>query len=350
MKTLMIIKRSFLCLSLTTTLCASAHADRVNVKTWNSDPALNAKGDGIADDAPNIQLAINSLTSGGTLYIPAGKYKLGATVNTGRYYFTHYALTLTTPNITIRGDGPASLLLQTNCTTTLLFANFWNSSTAGLTIEDIKFQGDTNSDYSAPVDVNDSGEMLVCAGRSRADGWSKYLRIKNVCVDDQGMRWPFQIMGMDDVVVEGCRFIHYAFPNATRGVGYPSIFSSSVGLGSFKLLNNYFDGGVDGTTMSYGADGLVYEQTGEETVISDNIINNYKLEGVQCGARHQTITGNTFKTPSVGSTAMGHCAISITPSSGWTGWGLTNIQLVVANNIQDGGPNYHGYGGRGNLL
>ncbi|MET9096252.1 right-handed parallel beta-helix repeat-containing protein [Streptomyces cyaneofuscatus] len=50
---------------------------------WLSVKDFGAKGDGIADDAPAIQAAITaaSAAGGATLYIPAGRYALGAALN-----------------------------------------------------------------------------------------------------------------------------------------------------------------------------------------------------------------------------------------------------------------------------
>jgi hypothetical protein len=54
----------------------SLAVDWLNVKKYN------AKGDGVTDDAPAIQAAINaaSAAGGGTLYFPAGRYILNATL------------------------------------------------------------------------------------------------------------------------------------------------------------------------------------------------------------------------------------------------------------------------------
>ena len=116
-----------------------------------------ALGNGTTDDAPAVQQAINALTNGGTLYFPAGVYKLNSTVSNGVAYYQNYALWLTQLNITIKGDGPGSVLLQTDCRTTLLAAYF-NTSVAGLTVENIKFQGDTNNPYYSPSDSYTSNE------------------------------------------------------------------------------------------------------------------------------------------------------------------------------------------------
>ncbi len=58
----------------------------VNVKTWSADPSLNAKGDGVTDDAPAIQAAISANLPAkegerqkvARIYLPAGTYRLGS--------------------------------------------------------------------------------------------------------------------------------------------------------------------------------------------------------------------------------------------------------------------------------
>lgn len=66
------------------------------------DSAYGAVGDGASDDAPAIQLAIDSLFSsgGGAVYFPSGTYKLNTTVSVpvGARYMLY-------------GDGPSSILM-----------------------------------------------------------------------------------------------------------------------------------------------------------------------------------------------------------------------------------------------
>jgi hypothetical protein len=69
---------------------------------------FGAKGDGVADDTPAIQAAIDFIVGqgGGTIYVPSGTYKImpqragarGAEIN---------ALTIRGDNIRVMGDGPA---------------------------------------------------------------------------------------------------------------------------------------------------------------------------------------------------------------------------------------------------
>lgn len=55
-------------------------SDWVNVKT-----AFGAVGDGVHDDAPNIQAGIDATGSGETLYFPPGTYRIGATLSIDKH-------------------------------------------------------------------------------------------------------------------------------------------------------------------------------------------------------------------------------------------------------------------------
>jgi hypothetical protein len=75
------------------TLLSSVTAYTVSVKDFG------AKGDGITDDAPAIQAALDSVPAGGgTVLVPAGDYRLGESL-----VISHDGTTLT-------GEGPASIL------------------------------------------------------------------------------------------------------------------------------------------------------------------------------------------------------------------------------------------------
>ncbi|MFM9464852.1 glycosyl hydrolase family 28-related protein [Streptomyces scabiei] len=64
-------------------LTAGSSSGPASSLDWLSVRDFGAKGDGVADDAPAIQAAIAaaSTAGGGTLYIPAGRYTLGAALN-----------------------------------------------------------------------------------------------------------------------------------------------------------------------------------------------------------------------------------------------------------------------------
>lgn len=102
---------------------------------------FNAKGDGTTDDTTALIAAIAAMSSGGTLNIPAGTYLVAQT------------LTISTANITLRGDGQtASIIKNTSATGDCLTI----SNIAGTTIEGV---GIANSATS-------TGSGIVCTGNS----------------------------------------------------------------------------------------------------------------------------------------------------------------------------------------
>ncbi|SOD30557.1 Pectate lyase superfamily protein [Variovorax sp. YR752] len=85
-------------------------ADVVSVKDFG------AKGDGSTDDTAAIQAAINSFSSGGTLYFPAGTYMISSQLNS------------TVNGLVFEGAGYlASIIKITSPTATSLNITGWNS-------------------------------------------------------------------------------------------------------------------------------------------------------------------------------------------------------------------------------
>jgi len=324
---------------LTFTAISVARADWINVKTWSTNASLNATGDGVTDDAPRVQAAINSVSNGATLYFPSGTYKLGGT-NNGSTFWVHHALNLLNKKITMVGDGASSVLLQTNPSTTLVYGYFTNKGDAGFTVKDIKFQGDTNNYLAYGGGVDASGHLLAVAGIG--DVWTGYdntgVRIQNVTFEDHGKRAAITLHGLGEVLISGCSFIHFRNTNANSGEGFPSILVGPSGVGSLEIVNNYHDGDATGSLPDLrGADGLLYQQGGLKAIMSGNTIKNYRLEGLQSTARQQVIKGNVFFSRKVGTVA-----ITPTPNTSWTG---TNIQVTVSDNTVDGNTGFIATGG-----
>jgi hypothetical protein len=98
----------------------------VNVK------AYGAKGNGVQNDSPYIQAAINSLTTGGIVYFPPGTYLLKASLTLSSY-------------ITLMGSGRSSTTLK--CDTTLADYSIKATGTLGankigIVIQDLWINGD----------------------------------------------------------------------------------------------------------------------------------------------------------------------------------------------------------------
>jgi hypothetical protein len=102
---------------------------------------FGAVGDGVTNDRPTIQLALNALpATGGVLYIPAGTYLLDSTQLT----------CLGKSNISVVGDGMgASILYAASGTTVsiLSFGDYTSASTVlnNFRIADLSFKGSNSS-------------------------------------------------------------------------------------------------------------------------------------------------------------------------------------------------------------
>jgi hypothetical protein len=95
-------------------------AGALNVRTFG------AKGDGISNDRPALQAAVDAAPQGATLYFPAGTYRLDAPVRVSKGH------------LTLTGDGSASILHHGNVGALDLGAA---NRTEGLVVTRLKFLG-----------------------------------------------------------------------------------------------------------------------------------------------------------------------------------------------------------------
>lgn len=99
---------------------------------------FGAEGDGTTDDTAAIQAAIDSLsTTGGTVFLPRGTYKV---TDAG----SSTAISLTTTNVVIRGAGEGSTTVQLSGTA----AHVFGVTGAGCIVEHLTVNGGANGDYS----------------------------------------------------------------------------------------------------------------------------------------------------------------------------------------------------------
>lgn len=101
--------------SSSTRTAQSRFADTVSVKDFG------AVGNGVTDDTAAIQAAISSLTSGGTVYFPAGIYIVSSQINSTGY------------GIVLEGAGSQAAILKTNSATAhVLNVTGWNTGVVAL--------------------------------------------------------------------------------------------------------------------------------------------------------------------------------------------------------------------------
>ena len=307
---------------------AWATPDWVNVKNFG------AVGDGVTDDAPAVQSAINSMTNGGTLYFPAGKYLLDSTVNSGNQVNQNYAL-LITNSITMEGDGTESSVLIQGWYQTTMIVGQYSTPQAGLTLDNLKLLGDetSTSGYSATPD----GVLLCCIGSGHPGAWTKGFRVHNVAMDDQGKNFMIWMTNVDDVHIEHCRFTSYSntnnLANAGSGALHALIFAGTYrASGAVHVEDNYFDSDANSAGgNSQGERGGLNVQSADAAVITGNYMANFTDQAIECGALQQTISGNVFETGK----SNGPVAIQINPTTY-----STNYQAVIANNVQAGGDSF----------
>lgn len=197
--------------------------DTVSVKDFG------AVGDGVATDTTAIQTALNSLTSGGTLYFPAGTYKSGA-------------LTVAYNNVKLLFDDGAVLRFATlGALTSGITVNANNFS-----IENGKLQGPAASVY---VGGENAISMVGTSTSVRKSG----LELRNVEITQFGfcgVRCQF----VDNIVINECYF-HYC------GYAGAQFLSCNNGVATKNRILNITPG--TGGNM-YGIS-LTHDSTGYNT-------------------------------------------------------------------------------------
>jgi hypothetical protein len=135
-----------------------------------------AKGDGTTDDGPAIQLAIDALPNGGSVFIPEGEYLLSTGVQitkgikilgAGRANFNGYTSSFS-PTV----DSGATLIRITTGKTAFSFNKGSNVTSFGCSIEQMSFAGTTITEAAfanAPsfnasthaIDMSDTAELVL---------------------------------------------------------------------------------------------------------------------------------------------------------------------------------------------
>lgn len=251
----------------------------VNVKTYG------AVGNGTTDDTSSIQAAIDAISAGGSLYFPAGTYKL-----TG-------SLTLYS-NVTVYGEGVKSIIdLGPSASA------FTGTNLSDLTIHSLKFLGNSGS-----TDTGSGIELNTCTR----------------------------------VLVQGCYFTAMATGSGTGGAGAVFIncshtrFIGNSGLDAGYALVNHYNcqsftaiGNVHKNTRGTASTLLstcCYANSGSvDGVFAGNVSDGdtYPFE-VRVGAKRIAVVGNTVKN-------CGQQGIVVQSIS--TG-GVTSHVLVADNVIQ----------------
>ena len=320
---------------------ARCQADWLNVKYWNpARPQLEAVGDGVHNDAPAIQSAIRSLPHGGTLFFPAGQYRLQATGPTPwDSSGIRTALLITHGGFTFAGEGMnRTTLIQASDRASLIYG-FFRTAQSGFCVCDLKLQADVTS--PGPFDRSRlpfGGVVSVDGSGGRVSG----VCFSHVATDDLGKQPMIFMKGVAEVQIDHCQFNSFVHATAGSAVGpgCAHVFLGGDAGSRVVVTDNDFNGDAvnppdEASANLIGEDGMIWVQGGESAIFTGNRIRNFRLEAINCGSRHQVITGNRFLTGKTG----GSIAIRDSLYAG------TNFQVLVAHNTQQGGSTFFDFAG-----
>ena len=233
----------------------------VNWRAQGDVRGWGAKGDGIHDDSPAIQAAINAVSAagGGDVYLPEGCYSAGRPI-------------IPASNIVLRGDGRSITKIIVpvgNASRNQILTNLTNAIT-NLTIQGIGFEGRWN-DYKSEFSDNGLLTLKFVDGLVIKDCAFRFSRFLSINVNECGR-----------VKVTGCLFEY-----GTRD------FCAIWGSPDVQISNNTLRGNDD------DAISVNWESAGTEPVRSQIIITGNLLEdtgGIRTQApKNVVITNNTLR-------------------------------------------------------
>lgn len=239
------------------TCSAPATSLFINVKEYG------AKGDGVTDDAPAIQTAIEKAGTGSTVYIPAGTYLLGTSAGSPSNFSNgkpmQTALWLKASGATIKGDGSSTVLkLMAGKKMRILSITGDN-----VTVDNIAADGN-KAQRNGTVGYPDGD---VVDGLIVGESYRQHITVKN-CEIRNGIETGVGFWQNNYATVENC----YNHGNGTLTAGGSGI-DLSGGIGN-KAINNRLVGNTYGVWSSFGSNG---------TEIRNNTIQNNDRSGLALG-------------------------------------------------------------------
>ena len=271
-----------------------------------------AKGDGVADDAPAIQAAIDDANNagGGVVRLPVGTYKVSA------------QLTLTS-NVTLAGYGPESVIIGDPAVGA--FYHMVRIVESDVRVQDLKISGGGHTDIT-PLTFGDGATGV---SRVSLDRLTMTLATHNLI---RGLGGVF-----NDIRIRNCHFV-----DSVRGV----VFEPTTGGGSegwlisgntFRNIGSTLGGGValqlfglaftDDTFKRVNIIGNVFESLNAECapieptgctdiVIAGNTIGPVGKRGITTTCKGMTISGNRITGQTIYAIELnGSSRVSITGNS-----------------------------------
>ena len=245
----------------------------------NGNPVLNVRaygavGDGVADDRPAIQKALDDAHKMGhaTVYFGPGIYNLAtATSRYGQLSLTDWSKPF---SIDLVGDS-ATLLTQQTGAAILLAEGYWQQSTIqGITFEN---KHPVTASETAAIDFEGGGQNgirnWVLKNNTFRD-FSRHITVSGVTGLQIANNQFLMTAGRDSGTAQDPQ------PNVAIWLFNNSPNGTSQGI---DIVGNSFDGCSSGdlsaTVSRRCADGMVYGQGGAVTV-RDNVIRGFSYEGI----------------------------------------------------------------------
>jgi hypothetical protein len=302
---------------------------------------FNAKGDGTTDDTTPIQNALNSLTSGGTVFFPDGTYKVS---KAGTFTL---AWTSTTKPYAFLIEGKSNIRIVFGKNAKIVFNLddalkhnvFVVKDCENIEIIGVKGEGIgttlTHDLYNAAVVlITNSKNVLV------ENSWSHNVGHNTIALQSRNVKIKNGFAYRDTTLNTGAWFGLYASHNSIISgcVSYGGTGDGDLGIFGGDSLRciiedcyafNYYYGDTTRTIVSTGAQGLYVDSGGRDCIVR----NNY-LYGYYYGIDIKTNSENTL----VQGNIVERCMVAITGRLGEGNQTLNNL-MVKDNIIKPNGGN-----------
>jgi hypothetical protein len=333
---------------------------------WVDVRAFGAKGDGITDDTAAIQAAINSLTSGGTVFFPKGIYLIKRTVGT----VEKWGIKIAQSNIRMIGDFATLKRYDSDISNIanaypILFVGVPEdndaSATENIIIENIVFEGNDTRHST-------TGNALADCRTSIFVRNTKNITIKNCTfnkVDSSAIYClaPYTYSYVTNALynftknynvnVVGCEFNAEAHEVENRALIYTICLMEVDGANISGCKSSWCDcflhasSTYEYTTQTEDdtyerAEEWTVKRGGRKLVVSGNICYNCSEHSLYVVSMDASITGNVFSTDSVicGGSAKFSLTNSVfsgnTISTGYAGTAIEAAKLnrgvTISNN------------------